>query len=326
MNKISINISSWHQRIFSKIFPKALALISLVGLISCDGSSIENVVKSKSTSEFQATDFAGNTIALALPATKIIALAPHIVENVFTAGAGQQLVGVVSYSNYPEQAKSLPIVGAYSKINFEKIIQLNPDLIIAWESGNSEANIERLKELGFNVYLDQPNTLGDIAESIRDIGALSGHLDIAEMAATDFDVKIESVRNRMQAKEAVSVFYQVWNSPLQTINGNHFISDAIELCGGVNIYASELVTAPIINIESILQRDPAAIIASGMSESRPDWLDDWLQWPTLTAVKNDHLFFVEPDHIQRHTVRLLLGIDAVCEQLDIVRSHRLQSN
>lgn len=264
-------------------------------------------------------DFTGEVIELATPASKIIALAPHIVENAFTAGAGGQLIGAVNYSNYPEQANQLPIVGGYTNTNLEKIIELNPDLVIAWESGNSTSSITRLKELGYPVYMDQPDTLEDIAKSIQDIGTLAGTSEVAKVAADEYLSKIKQVRQQTQGKKLVTTFYQVWNRPLQTINGKHFISAAIELCGGENIYASESIIAPIINIESILDRNPEAIIASGMSTARPEWLDDWRQWPSLSAVQKDNLFFVNPDHIQRHTVRLLKGIDVVCKQLDIAR-------
>jgi len=180
-------------------------------------------------------------------------------------------------------------------------------------------SINRIKELGFPVYIDQPDTLEDIARSIRDIGALTGQQKTADTAADNFLSTVTTWRERYQSVPSVTAFYQVWNSPLQTINGGHIISDAIQLCGGSNIYANEAVVAPIINIESILDKDPQAIIASGMSSSRPEWLDEWKQWPSLTAVKQNNLFFVDPDHIQRHTVRILLGIQAICEQLEQAR-------
>jgi len=264
-------------------------------------------------------DFAGNTISLDSPAKRIVALAPHIVENVYTAGAGAQLVGRVSYSDFPEEAKKLPIVGGYAKTNLEKILELNPDLVIAWESGNSDASVAKIRELGYPVYIDQPDTLDDLAKSVRDIGHLSGHFEHADKEMQNYLNSLNSFKELNQKKRKVSAFYQVWNSPLQTINGKHIISDAIKVCGGENIYSKEKAIAPIINIESILERDPEVIIASGMSDSRPDWLEDWKQWPTLTAVRRNNLFYVNPDHIQRHSVRVLQGIRSLCAQLDIAR-------
>ena len=275
--------------------------------------------KNKPNTSVQVTDFSGKTISLESPAQRIVALAPHIVENIYSAGAGEKLVGVMQYSDYPEQAKQLPLIGSYEKINFEKIIELNPDLVMAWESGNSHASTQRLKELGFPVYIDQPHNLSDVAKSVKDIGILTGNTTYANEIATAYLAQVAKVTAKYENASKITAFYQVWNQPLQTINGQHIISDAIETCGGVNIYANEFAVAPVINIESILERDPQVIIASGVSESRPEWLDEWLKWPSLEAVKRGNLFFVNPNHVQRHTLRLLSGIESICEQLDVAR-------
>ena len=300
------------------IYKDCLVLVSLCCLIAAcnDNASMDSQADQLA---IQVVDFTGRTVSLAEPANKIVALAPHVVENVFSAGAGNKLVGVMQYSDYPEAAKEIVIVGGYEKINFEKIIELSPDLIIAWQSGNSHSGIQRLLELGYTVYIDQADSLEDVAKSIRDIGVLTGHSEKAESAAAAYLEQLNQVQQRHKNSVKVRSFYQVWNSPLQTISGNHIISDAIEICGGTNIYADEFAVAPIINIESVLQRDPEAIIASGMSSARPEWLDQWLEWDSLTAVKQDNLFFVNPDHIQRHTIRLLKGINSICEKLDIAR-------
>lgn len=281
-----------------------------------------NTADSEAINAIIVTDFSNNEVILAKPAMRIITLAPHIVENVFSAGAGEKLVGVVAYSDFPKQATSLPIVGSYTSVNLEKIVELEPDLIITWQSNNSDETLNRIRELGFTVYVDQPKTLVDIAKSIRDIGKLSGHSVFANKTADEYLKKLAVIQQTQRKAHKVTAFYQVWNSPLQTINGNHIISAAIEICGGVNIYADEFAIAPIINIESILDKNPEAIIASGMSDSRPEWLDEWLQWPSLSAVHNNNLFFVDPDHIQRHTVRILLGVATICQQLDSARTKR----
>lgn len=303
---------------------KLTIIVFVVGLAACSPEPVpepkeQSIIDQKST-RIHVTDFTGETITLEKPAQRIVALAPHIVENVFTAGAGEQLIGVVAYSDFPEQAKLLPLVGGYAKTNLEKILELDPDLIIAWESGNSDASVARIKELGYPVYVDQPDSLTDLAKSVRDIGTLTGHAEQANKAMDEYLTSISEIKALYESKPKVRTFYQVWNQPLRTITGKHIISDAIRLCGGTNIYADEPSISPIINIESLLERDPQAIIASGMSEARPDWLDDWKKWPSLQSVKNDNLFFVNPNHIQRHTVRILLGIESICTQLDEARA------
>jgi len=300
-------------------------------LIGCDSQNNEpsNTNSSQSSdrvvklsANIQVTDFKGSVLNFTQPVERIVALAPHIVENVFTAGAGDKLVGVVTYSDFPEAATKLPIVGGYAKTNLEKILELKPDLVIAWESGNSDASVARIQELGLTVYVDQPDKLKDVAKSIRDIGLLAGTSVVADMAASKYSEKIDNILSMKLDQNPVSTFYQVWNNPIRTINGKHIISNAIALCGGVNIYANESAIAPIINIESVLERNPEVILASGMSDSKPEWLEEWKDWPALQAVTLDNLYFVDPDHIQRHTVRILEGIETICAQLQEAREKR----
>ncbi len=289
--------------------------------VACDQSMPSKTETNEQEQRFIAvTDFSGQQLALKQPAQRIVALAPHIVENLYSIGAGDQIVGAVTHSDYPEQALRLPIVGGYEKANFERIVELQPDLIVAWESGNSHSNITKLRELGLTVLVDQPDSLEDVARSLRLLGAVTGHNETAEKLAREFDDKIEQTRAEYAAKRTVRTFYQVWNEPLISINGNHIISDAIRVCGGRNVFADEIAVAPRTNIESVIALNPEAIIASGMGEARPEWLDDWKRWTTLTAVQRNNLFFVSPDHLQRHTLRQLLAIDAICKQLDQARA------
>ena len=297
---------------------KILLWLLIINLSACGGDNNGQAFNEQHT--ITVTDFSGATVSLKKPAQRIIALAPHIVENVYTAGAGDKLVGAVAYSDFPEQAQLLPRVGGYSNINIEKILELKPELIIAWKSAISEASILRMKALGFPIYIDQPDTLSDLSKSIKDIGALTGHTEQATHAANKYLVDLEKTKKKYQLQAKVSTFYQVWNQPLRTITGKHIISDAIKICGGVNVYADEKTVSPIINIESLLKRNPQAIIASGLSDKPPEWLNDWKQWPSLQAVRNNNLFFVNPDHIQRHTIRVLLGINSICQQLDEARN------
>jgi len=296
-------------------FRKILLACCVVCLLNACGKTTDKSIETS----IEVTDYSGAIVSLDKPASRIISLAPHIVENLFAAGAGDSIIGVVDYSNYPTEALKITNIGSAFNINQENIIALNPDLIIAWETGNSNTVYNKLKDLGYTVYIDEPKTLDDIAKSIRDFGILTGHKEQANSIANSYLLDIKNLREKYQHFQSISVFYQIWDKPLQTINGKHIISSALNICNGENIYAKETAIAPIINLESILERDPQAIIASGISSERPSWLDDWTQWESLQAVKNNHLFFVEPDHLQRHTIRLLKGIESVCEQLDSVR-------
>ncbi len=265
-------------------------------------------------------DARGHWIELPAPAERIVALAPHIVENFYSAGAGDKLVAAVSYSDYPEQARKLPKIGNYKALSYESLLALKPDLIVAWGSGNGDEMIQKLEDFGFTVFVNESHTLEDIALSVRLFGELAGTGNNSNRAATEWLKRLAKLKHNNKKLTPISVFYQVWNDPLQTLNGEHLISDVIESCGGRNAFADAIVLAPKISIESVLNRNPEVIISSGMGESRPDWLDAWEAYPTLSAVKNDNLYFVPPDIIQRHTFRVLDGMGMICSNLRKARA------
>lgn len=260
-------------------------------------------------------DSVGREVILQLPAQRIIALSPHIVENVFSAGAGDKLVGVVSYSNYPPAANDIAIVGSSQAFSLEKIVSLRPDLVLSWAQGDGHEVAKPFAALGIPVYVDEPRKLEDVATSVRNIGVLTGSTAQANAIADIFMARLSSLQRKYSQQALVSVFYQVWNKPLQTINEKHIISSVIQLCGGRNIFTDTPLIAPKVSLEAVISRDPDVIIASGMDQERPEWLDEWREFPKLSAVVRDNLYFIPPDILQRHTVRILLGAEKMCESL-----------
>jgi iron complex transport system substrate-binding protein len=267
-------------------------------------------------------DDSGARVALPEPARRIVSLAPHATELLFAAGAGARVVGVVSHSDYPTAARALPQVGGYERLDLEAILGLAPDLVVAWESGNPGAEVERLRALGIPVYVTELRRLEDIPATLERIGILAGTPGEADAAAAAFRDGVEALRRRYAGRSPVRVFYQIWDSPLMTVGGDHLISSVIELCGGRNVFADQAALAPAVDVESVLVRDPEAIVASGMAAERPEWLDGWRRWPGLGAVRSDALFLIHPDLIQRPTPRILEGAEQLCADLDRVRSRR----
>lgn len=264
-------------------------------------------------------DFMGRTVSLNAPAQRIIALAPHIVENLFSAGAGNKLIGVVSYSNFPKQAEKIPEVGSYKAFSLETIVALKPDLVVMWGSGNGMEALEKFERLGIPVFVSELRLLSDIPKTIRLLATLAGTIEAGEPEAQRIESETEGLAAQFHGSRKVSVFYQIWNDPLQTLSGDHLINQVITLCGGNNVFSEAKTLAPRISIESVLLRNPDAVVASGMSQVRPEWLDDWLSYPSLNAVKKNALFSVDPNHIQRPTARVLLGAKSLCDDLATVR-------
>lgn len=258
------------------------------------------------------------TVTLTQPAQRIISLAPSLTELLYAAGAGAQVVGVSEYSDFPPEAARLPVIGRYDLLNMEAIVALAPDLIVAWRSGNPRSAVQSLIELGLNVYVAEPTTIASIADHIERFATLAGTLPSGMAAARDFREQLTRLSDTYQSRTSVSVFYQVWNEPLISVGGNELINDIIRLCGGSNIF-DDLGLAPKVSEEAVLLRNPQVIIASGMDAARPAWLDDWLRWPQLRAVANDDLYFVPPDLVQRHSLRVLSGTQQTCEHIEAAR-------
>lgn len=261
-------------------------------------------------------DDRGRGITLAAPAQRIIALAPNITELAFAAGAGAKLAGVSRFSDYPGAAKTIALVGDAARADLERIVEIKPELVIAWKSGNHVSDVEKLERAGLKVFVVELTRLPDIPRVLRVVGALAGTAVEADREAARFERELDALR-KVYAKELpVSVFYQIWHEPLMTVNGEHMISDVISLCGGANIFAGLSALTPVVSKESLLAADPQAIIASVSLEKAKTGVEQtWQRYPRLNAVKNHHLFYVHPDLIQRQTPRILQGARLICEQL-----------
>jgi iron complex transport system substrate-binding protein len=268
------------------------------------------------------TDDSGREIGLKAPARRIVTLAPHATEILYAAGAGERLVGTVEFSDYPPAAKKVPRVGSYERLDLEAISALKPDLVIAWETGNPAGQVAKLKALGLTVYASQPNRMEDIAAQLERFGQLAGSEATAGTAAGQFRRRLENLRRGNAQKPPVRVFYQIWTAPLMTVGGPQIISDAIRLCGGENVFGHLSQMSPTVSVEAVLQANPEAIVATGMGDARPEWLKDWNKWTRMTAVKRGNLFHINPDILQRHTPRILDGVEQLCADLDIARSRR----
>lgn len=271
--------------------------------------------------EIRVEDTLGREFVLPQAATRVISLAPHITEIIYAAGAGELLVGAVSYSDFPPAAASVPRVGSYSNLSYESIVALKPDLVLAWSSGNGPDAVQRLQSLGIAVYVEEPKKLDDVAHSLRVVGRLTGNEAVAEAAAQSFMQRLEELREQYSSQRPVSVYYQIWDEPLMTLNGDHLISDVVRLCGGSNVFADAIALVSRISVESVIRANPQVIIASGMDKARPEWLDTWRKWTSMTAVINDQLYFVPPDILQRHTPRIVEGAEIMCQQLQNAREH-----
>lgn len=256
------------------------------------------------------TDDAGVRHVLARPPERIVSLTPHLTELVYAVGAGNRLVGVDAASDYPADAARLPRVGDYSRVRIERILALEPDLILVWAGGNRPADLYALRQLGIPVFSTEARRFDDVPRLLRLLGRVTGQ--DGEPAATAFEQAYARLRVRYAPAPRVRVFYQIWARPLITVGGTHWISEALAVCGADNVFADLVAAAPVVSREAVLRRAPGLFIAGA------DALDPWRDWQVfdaLPAIRERRFVAVDADRLHRLTPRLIAGTEALCAAL-----------
>jgi iron complex transport system substrate-binding protein len=267
----------------------------------------------------QVVDDSGKTLRLPHPAQRIITLAPNLTELLFDLGAGERVVATVQFSNFPAAAKRIPRIGSSSSLNLEAILSYQPDLILAWQSGNNPQQLLAIERLGIPVYRSEPHTLQDIPRTLGKLGHLLGLESKAAQLANRMQAGITDLRQRYAQRKPLTGFYQIWDTPIYTINGKHIISNIMALCGVRNVFADAPILAPVVSMEAVLARDPQMIISGGSAKVRAENLAMWQAWPQLTAVRAHNLFYIDADLMQRDTPRILEGAKVLCLQAEEAR-------
>ena len=266
------------------------------------------------------SDALDQRVCLAEPAQRVVSLSPGATELLFSAGAGDRVVAVSAWSDYPAEAADLPQVGDSNRLDLEAIVSLAPDLVVAWVDGNSRSQLERLSDLGIHVFWLAPRTFDDIAAAVSDLALLTGLLDLGNERAEAFRAEMAALEAQYADVRPVKVFYQIWEQPLMTVNREELISKAISLCGGVNVFGELPRLVPRISREAVLEANPEAIITAGSSDDR-QWLEGWREFPGLAAVAADNLFLEPPDLLARPTLRMADGARHLCQTLEQARAN-----
>lgn len=256
-------------------------------------------------------DDINHPITLQKPAQRIISLAPDITEILFVIGAGSSVVGVISGSDYPVAAKTIPIVGSYTGLDLERILLLRPDLIITW-SHTFDRALLTLKRFGIPVYVTLPHQLQDVAHTMQQLGVLTGHEKQSDQVAKQYLSQLNQLKIRYKKKLPVSVFYQIGDYSLITINKKSWINEAITVCGGRNVFANAIAAAPEVSWEAIVTANPEVIISDA---TNANWSSRWQAWPKISAVQHKKLYNINSDLLERAGPRLIKGVERLCQFL-----------
>ncbi|MCA1247015.1 cobalamin-binding protein [Massilia sp. MS-15] len=267
-------------------------------------------------------DDAGRRVTVAQPARRVISMAPHATELLFAAGGGARVVGAMNYSDFPAAARKIPLIGSNSVIDMERVLALKPDLVVVWHTGNTARQIAQIEALGVPVFHSEPRRIAQVADNIERLGRLLGTGPVAAPAAAALRARLAALQARYAGRPPVTVFYQVWDQPLYTLNDAQIASDAIRVCGGRNVFGALKAVAPQVGIEAVLAADPEAILADKRYDPGDPGLGLWQAYPGMTAVKRANLLTVDGELLSRPGPRTMDGAARLCEALEEVRRRR----
>ena len=272
-----------------------------------------------------AVDSDGRRVTLARPAQRIVSLAPHVTELLFAAGAGGKLVAASEYSDFPEEAKRLPHVAGSAGVDIEGVLALRPDLAVAWRLDATAKTLDRLEALGVPLFYSEPHRLEHIPAAIEALGALAGTEKRARAEAERLRAELQRLRASHRDRRPIDVFYQISERPLMTLNGQHFVSDALAICGGRNVFADAPIIAPAISIEAVIAADPAVIVAARLDPADTSWQAAWRRFPQLRAVRNSNLLALRSEEMHRHGPRAIGAASRLCDLLDQARTRNINA-
>ena len=251
---------------------------------------------------------------------RIIALAPHIVESLYEIGAGEQIVGTTDHADYPAEAANIPLVGNHARLQIERIVELAPDMIIAWKTGNPVDDLDRLRRYNIPIVYSNPLSLDDVAEEIRTYGKLTGRVKQAEDIAANYSAKLTQLRHTYADKAPINTFYELWPTPLRTVANKAWPQQQLTVCGAKNPFEKLEPDYPQVGLEQVVVSLPQVIIQPNRQAAQTQDTLHWQKWPHIPAVQHNFIFHPNPDKAHRMTTRMLDELALLCENIDQART------
>lgn len=286
-----------------KLIILAIAVIMAFSLTGCARpSEPQEVSPSQSTEapdagKIEITDFKGRSIVLDKLPEKIVSLSPSNTEIIFALGAGDKVVGVTSYCDYPEEAKEVEQVGAFDSPNMELIKKAQPDVVLAGYV--KEEAVRAIEGMGIPVVVTEAESFDAIYQSIGLIGKITGTEAKAEEITTDMENKISEIENKTKDKKKPTIFYVVWADPLTTAGSGTFINDVIKAAGGINV-AEKVQSWAKYSVEELIKDDPEMLVAALHSTDKGMNKEDLSKnqiFSKLNAVKQGKVHVMTDDNI-----------------------------
>ncbi|MBF7730912.1 cobalamin-binding protein [Pseudomonas sp. N040] len=253
-------------------------------------------------------------LPLAGAAERVVSLAPSLTEMMLELGAADQLVGVVDGAARPAVLAQLPAVGRHDQLELETLLNLQPDLLLAWSDSLSGERRRQLQRLGIPLFEMAPRSLADLGAALVALGERVGRAEQGQRLGAQFARRVQALRQQYRRQPSLRVFYQVWERPLYTLGGRQIISDALQVCGARNVFAGLDLPAPQVSVEAVLQANPAVILLS-----TPQQAAAWQAWPQLAAVQRQQVWTIPDAGLERPSLQMLDAVEKLCRQLQQAR-------
>jgi iron complex transport system substrate-binding protein len=267
-------------------------------------------------------DDIGVPLHLPQPARRIVSLAPGATEMLFAAGAGAQLIATVAFADQPSAARRVPRIGDSNAIDMERLLVLKPDVVVYWPGGNNPAQIAQLKRLGLLLYGQQVNRLGELGASLRRLGLMAGTTAAAQQRAGQLEAQLAQLRARYSRRAPLTALLETWNQPLYTVGGPQLMSDALIVCGAVNVFGDLPQLSPAVQVEAVIARNPDLIIAAAPPGAGGPWLQAWRQFPSLKAVRSGNLLDFQDQALSRLGPSVVDATAGLCAQIEVARGRQ----
>ncbi len=263
------------------------------------------------------TDDVDKEITLTEEPDKIISLAPGNTEILFALDLDEELVGVDNFSNYPEEVESIEKIGDAFNLNMEKIVELEPDLILTLK-GNEEA-VKEFEDFGIAVYTLDANNIENVLEDIEEIGQLTDRVKRAEELTSEMQEKIDEIKTLVadvSEEDKPKVFYMVWNEPIMSAGKGTFINDMIEQVNGINIVAADGLEGWLeYSLEKLIEHNPDVIIAPKSLAPTSEIITADERFSSIKAVLENRVVIVDDDLVSRIGPRIVEGFKQIAQAL-----------
>ncbi|NPE28722.1 cobalamin-binding protein [Methanococcoides sp. SA1] len=257
-------------------------------------------------------DSLNKTITIESMPERIVSTMPSNTEILFAVGAGNNVVGGTIHDDYPPEAADVPKIGGYTNLDFEAIVNLEPDVIFASEANGNDA-INMLEDLGFTVIVVEPKNIDDIMNNIEMMGKITDNSEKALSITAGMREQIEEITSKkmdIALEDRPRVLYLIWHDPMYSAGSNSYPDDFISMAGGVNIQKAE--GWPVINLEDVVASNPQIIICSGMGGGSYTIMDSIMKNDALAqtdAIKNNKIYPIDdPGKIEIPGPRIIQGL------------------